>query len=132
MAMKNFGLYLLRWQLSTPLLAGFVYFLTQRLGATLTMFVANLFGAALFFWIDRWIFVGRGLEAQDELWEVRPNVTCAECLKPVDRGYRLLRMRGRGQTGVPSGQFRCLDCSHRGGADAAARACSDVLPECPK
>ena len=50
-------LYLLRWQLSTPILA----IVTARfayLGYWQAAIIANLIGGIIFFWIDRLIFRG--------------------------------------------------------------------------
>lgn len=53
--MKRFLLYLLRWQLSTPILAAVLWLMAgwPTLAATV---VANLIGGAVFFWVDRAIF----------------------------------------------------------------------------
>lgn len=47
---KRFSLYLLRWQLSTPILWGVLYLLGQGLVPTI---IANLVGGCLFFYVDR-------------------------------------------------------------------------------
>ena len=48
--MKRFLLYLCRWQLSTPILWGVLYYLGHGIVATI---VANLVGGCLFFFVDR-------------------------------------------------------------------------------
>ena len=52
---KKYFLYLLRWQLSTPILAicciGF-----NKYGTITATILANLIGGLIFFWIDKWIF----------------------------------------------------------------------------
>ena len=53
--MKRFVLYLLRWQLSTPILAMVVAWLAY-LGEWAAAAIANLIGGTIFFWVDRWIF----------------------------------------------------------------------------
>lgn len=51
---KQYLLYILRWELSTPILALVLYLLhTNELIETI---VANLIGGIIFFWIDRLIF----------------------------------------------------------------------------
>jgi len=45
-------LYAIRWQLSTPIL----WAVTSRLNGWRGAAVANLIGALIFFWVDRWIF----------------------------------------------------------------------------
>ena len=62
--MSRYVLYLLRWQLSTPILAPVVALFRgssvfgsskEWIGAA----VANLIGGLIFFWVDRYIFTGR-------------------------------------------------------------------------
>lgn len=54
--MKRFLLYLLRWQLSTPILAAVVIAYFAYLGEWWAAGIANLVGAIIFFWVDKWIF----------------------------------------------------------------------------
>jgi hypothetical protein len=49
---KKYLLYLLRWQLSTIILAPCVKYLSPRLGVILSTVAANLIGGLLFFWYD--------------------------------------------------------------------------------
>ena len=52
--MKKFFLYILRWQLSTPILALVLYLLdTNEIVETI---IANLIGGMIFFWVDKKIF----------------------------------------------------------------------------
>ena len=55
---KKYLLYLIRWQLSTPVLAICFVFLNQY-GTITSSIVANLIGGLLFFWVDKWIFEHR-------------------------------------------------------------------------
>ncbi|OQA31099.1 MAG: hypothetical protein BWY55_00645 [archaeon ADurb.Bin336] len=52
---KQYGLYLLRWQLSTPILALVLYLLSNFdiLSATI---IANFIGGLIFYWVDKYIF----------------------------------------------------------------------------
>jgi len=51
--MKKFLLYLLRWQLSTPI----IWFVVRNLGTGLmATVIANFIGGCIFFWIDKIIF----------------------------------------------------------------------------
>ena len=50
----RFLLYLLRWQLSTPILFICLWFLADVNGWVATI-TANLIGGCIFYWIDRWI-----------------------------------------------------------------------------
>ena len=56
--MKRFILYLIRWQMSTPILAvccaGF-----GSLGVVLSTIIANLIGGCMFYWVDLIIFKKR-------------------------------------------------------------------------
>ena len=53
--MKRFGLYLLRWQASTIILAPCIYWLAP-LGPIASAAIANLIGGVVFFFVDRQIF----------------------------------------------------------------------------
>ena len=53
--MKRFVLYLVRWQLSTPILALCLLWLTA-LGEWPATIIANLIGGCIFFFVDKWIF----------------------------------------------------------------------------
>ena len=52
---KKYLLYLLRWQLSTPILAICLHLLAG-LGELWATIVANLIGGLIFFWVDKYIF----------------------------------------------------------------------------
>ena len=54
--MKRFLLYLGRWQLSTPLLAGITYLTIDKCGSIVSAIIANLVGGAIFYKIDKFIF----------------------------------------------------------------------------
>ena len=53
--MTRFILYLLRWQLSSPILA-VCWYLLEDAGVAKATIIANLIGGITFFWVDRWIF----------------------------------------------------------------------------
>jgi hypothetical protein len=105
---KRYGLYLVRWQLSTPLLAGVLYLLAG-LGALAATIVANLIGGLIFFWVDRFIFTSETLAAQ---WEIREDVRCVDC-GTVARGYRLVRAENYDRSEDPAPEFRCEACSKK-------------------
>lgn len=112
---KRYILYLIRWQLSTPLLAPVVAFFKQSpnifgtaedwIAAT----IANLIGGLIFFWVDSYIFTSKSLAAQ---WEVRDNVRCADCGK-LCRGYRLVKTGNYDRTKDRYPEFRCEQHSKR-------------------
>lgn len=106
-SLKRYGAYLFRWQLSTPVLA-VVLVLFGFLGKWGAAIIANLIGGLMFFWVDRFIFASRMLDAQ---WQVRENVRCCDCGK-VARGYRLVKTGNYDKTqALP--EFRCETCSQR-------------------
>jgi hypothetical protein len=109
--LRRYALYLVRWQLSTPILAVCVYYLTQSLGATWTTIVANFIGGLLFYWVDRWIFTRTDILHTGELWEAVNNVVCVDCGANVPRGYRLVKTRGYDRSRDRNPEFRCHQCS---------------------
>ena len=103
---KRYALYLIRWQLSTPILAWCVV-VFAALGATWATVIANLIGGLIFFWIDRFIFQSDKLDAS---WQVREKVTCADCNK-IARGYRLVKSKNYDRSHDKHPEFRCEGCS---------------------
>lgn len=53
--LKKYLFYLIRWQLSTPILAVCLIWLSS-LGEIWSTIIANFIGALIFFWIDKIIF----------------------------------------------------------------------------
>jgi hypothetical protein len=51
---KKYLIYLIRWQLSTPILAIFTGGFSWE--SIKQSALANLVGGLIFFWVDRWIF----------------------------------------------------------------------------
>jgi hypothetical protein len=105
---KRYGLYLLRWQASTPILAG-VGILLVTMGQLVSALVANLIGGLIFFWVDQFIFTSQSLAAQ---WEVRENIACVDCGR-IARGYRLVRSGEYDRTQDNAPEFRCEVCSKK-------------------
>jgi hypothetical protein len=114
--LKSYLLYILRWQLSTPVIAGVLVVLAtmDKWAATA---VANLVGALMFFWVDRAIFA-RG--PSRPLWEVEPDAVCADCGQR-GKGYRVVRSANYDRTSDPSPQFRCPCCSENKCQELRAR-----------
>ncbi|AQQ09699.1 hypothetical protein L21SP3_01509 [Sedimentisphaera cyanobacteriorum] len=102
---KRYFLYLLRWQLSSPLLAGCLYFLAST-GTVVATIISNLIGGLIFFWVDKFIFQSRKLAAS---WQVEENIKCADCGK-VSRGYRLVKAKNYNKS-ESAPEFRCEECS---------------------
>lgn len=112
---KRYFIYLIRWQLSTPLLAPIVsmvkgsssVFGTREDWVAAT--IANFIGALFFYWIDRFIFTSKALASQ---WEVRENVRCVDCGK-LCRGYRLVTSENYNRIHDKKPEFRCEEHSKK-------------------
>lgn len=106
-SIKQYALYLVRWQLSTPILAITLVWLSS-MGELKATIVANFIGGLIFFWVDRFIFTSRYLQPQ---WEVQENIGCADCGK-ITRGYRLVKTKNYDRSkALPV--FRCEICSQK-------------------
>jgi hypothetical protein len=104
--LKRYALYLIRWQLSTPILAVCVVWFVS-LGATLATVIANFIGGLIFFWVDRFIFQSEKLAAS---WQVKEQIGCVDC-GTVARGYRLVKSRAYDKINDEHPEFRCEICS---------------------
>ncbi len=103
--LKRYGLYLFRWQLSTPILALVLVWLAD-LGKLAGTIVANFIGGLIFFWVDRFIFTSSKLGSQ---WQVADKVQCGRCGKTA-RGYRLVKTKNYDRISEPP-VFLCEECS---------------------
>ncbi len=103
---KQYTLYLLRWQLSSPILAGVLILMANqnRWAATI---VANFLGGLVFFWIDKYIFKS---SVRFPLWEIQESIRCVDC-NQLARGYRLVKTSNYDKTSDKSPEFRCESCS---------------------
>jgi len=70
--------------------------------------IAQIIGALIFFWVDRWIFTGKTVPI---FWEVKENIVCADCNKKVVRGYRIVKAIDYDRTKDALPEFRCENCS---------------------
>jgi hypothetical protein len=106
--LKRYGLYLVRWQLSTPILAGVLYVLSSmdKISATV---IANLIGGLIFYWVDMFIFTSEHLSVQ---WEVKDIVVCVDCGQEA-RGYRIIKAKEYDRTRDSNPEFRCEACSKK-------------------
>ncbi len=102
---KKYALYLLRWQLSTPILTAVLIWLSD-MNTLLATVAANLIGGLIFFWVDKFIF--RTL-SRDPLWEIRDDVVCHDC-GHKGRGYRIAEWLGYNRKQDKNPQFRCERC----------------------
>ncbi len=110
---KKYVLYLVRWQLSTPVLAPIIawfsgspyWFGTPETWAASA--VANLVGGLIFFWVDRFIFTSKAVE----MWHVIQEGTCDNCGK-VTELWRLTLAPGYDKR-KDEPKYLCMECSKK-------------------
>lgn len=112
--MTRFILYLIRWQLSTPILSPAVAYFKHSASIFgtkedwIAATVANLIGGCIFFWVDRFIFKSQALEK----WEILREGKCYDCGKK-DRVRRLVvAPGGYDRSDDKNPQYRCKTCSN--------------------
>ena len=105
---KQYSLYLIRWQLSTPILAIVLYFL-GGMSTLLATIIANLIGGLMFFWIDKFIFKKT---SKVPLWEIIEKGECYDCHKK-GRVYRISLWGKYDRTDDNTPQYRCEKCSKK-------------------
>jgi len=109
---KRYILYLIRWQLSTPILSLVVSYIktsTLSFGTYedwISAIIANIIGGIIFFWVDRVIFTSDKL---GEVWNVKENIQCVDCGR-ISRGYRLVKAKNYDKTHAAP-KYRCEECS---------------------
>lgn len=62
---KQYAIYLLRWQMSTPVLA-VVLWVMSGWNHIIATIVANVIGGLIFFWVDRMIFSKKFIKGEME------------------------------------------------------------------
>jgi DNA-directed RNA polymerase subunit RPC12/RpoP len=97
--------YLIRWQLSTPILA--VCLFLFHFGNVWNTVIANFLGGLIFFWVDKIIFRSH---SPFSVWQLKENIVCSDCGKE-SRGYRLVLSKGYDKSGDKKPKFRCEECS---------------------
>jgi len=105
---KRYFLYLCRWQLSTPILAVVLIWLST-LDRWVATAIANFIGGLIFFWVDSFIFKSKLLSTQ---WEVKDDINCSDCGK-ITRGYRIVKTLNYNKTEDKVPKFRCEECSKK-------------------
>jgi len=114
--MVRFILYLIRWQLSTLILAPSVAFFKHSpniLGTKedwIAAGISNLIGGCIFFWVDRFIFKSKMLETS---WEVLPQGKCADCGAKGTLRRLVQAPGGYDKSDDPNPEYRCNDCSKK-------------------
>ncbi|MCM8795865.1 MAG: hypothetical protein NC928_04205 [Candidatus Omnitrophica bacterium] len=102
--MRRFILYLIRWQLSTPIL----WLVVRNMGTGIWATVcANLIGGSIFFWVDRFIFTSKAIE----IWHFKEKGICDECQKQTSL-WRLVLAPNYDKRDAPP-KFLCLECSKK-------------------
>lgn len=103
---KKYVLYLIRWQLSTPILA-VVLALLSNMSTLWATIIANFIGGLIFFWVDKLIFKKK---SEVPLWEIKDNARCSDCRKRC-KGYRIVSWGKYDRSEDKHPQYRCQDCS---------------------
>jgi len=103
---KKYFFYLVRWQLSTPILAIVLKLLSNMSTLTATI-IANFIGGLIFFWIDKLIFKKT---SDVPLWEIKTKVECHDCHKKT-KGYRIVMWGNYDRSDDKNPEFRCKNCS---------------------
>ena len=101
--MRRFILYLVRWQLSTPIL----WLVLRKMGTGIwATVIANLIGGAIFFWVDRFIFTSKAVE----VWHIKEG-KCDKCgvVSPL---WRLVKAAGYDKSNSAP-VFLCMKCSKK-------------------
>lgn len=102
--MRRFTLYLIRWQLSTPIL----WLVVRQLGAGLWQTViANLIGGSIFFWVDKFIFTSKAAE----MWHFKEKGKCDSCGRETSL-WRLVLAPNYDKRDAEA-KFFCFDCSKK-------------------
>lgn len=104
--LKSYSLYLIRWQLSTPILAIVLKVLSNMSTLTATI-IANLIGGLIFFWVDKYIFKRK---SEVPLWEIKNNIVCPDCHKKA-KGYRIVSWGNYDRFDDKNPEYRCKECS---------------------
>ena len=106
--LKKYFLYLIRWQLSTPILA-IVLKLLSNMSTLMATIIANLVGGLIFFWVDKIIFRKK---SDVPLWEIKNNIVCHDCHKKT-KGYRIVEWGSYDRSDDKNPEYRCKKCSIR-------------------
>lgn len=97
--------YIIRWQLSTPIIA-MVLWLLSDLNITLATIIANFIGALIFFPLDKIIFKKK---YDRPIWEIKEGI-CDHCGK-TDIIYRIISWGKYNREDDKNPKFLCRNCS---------------------
>lgn len=104
--LKKYIIYLIRWQLSTPIIA-VVLLVLSNMNAWIATIIANFIGGLMFFWIDKLIFRKK---SKVPLWEIKENYKCDDCHKRT-RCFRIVSWDNYDKSDDPNPEYRCQKCS---------------------
>lgn len=102
--LKQYVLYLFRWQCSTPILAVVIWLLP--FGSIVEAVIANLVGGLIFYWIDRLIFK----QVRLYVWWEKRNGVCVDCGK-TGTTMRVIKAGRYDREDDEAPQYRCKDCA---------------------
>lgn len=102
--LRRFILYLIRWQLSTPILALVLIWLAS-MNKWVATIIANLIGGAIFFWVDKFIFTSSAVE----VWQFKDKGKCDNCGNEESLWRLVLAQNYDKRDAKPV--FLCPDCS---------------------
>lgn len=102
---KKYLLYLIRWQLSTPILA-IVISCLSNMNTLIATIIANFIGGLIFFWVDQYIFKK---VSKKPLWDIRDEVTCTDC-GSIGAGYRIVEWLDYNKSNDEKPEYRCEKC----------------------
>src|SRR5574344_3159613 len=103
---KQYILYLIRWQLSTPILA-IVLSLLSSMNTWAATIIANFIGGLIFFWVDKIIF---RKQSDLPLWEIKDDYEFYDCHQKT-RCYRIVEWGKYDKTNDLHPKYRCQSCS---------------------
>jgi len=99
--LRRYILYLIRWQLSTPIL----WIAVRNLGTGIwSTVIANLVGGVIFFWVDKFIFTSEAVE----VWHIKEG-SCDKC-QATSHLWRLVKTTGYDRSSAAP-VFLCMKCS---------------------
>lgn len=107
--LKKYVKYLIRWQLSTPILT-FVLKWLSGYDSLIATIIANFIGGLLFFWYDSFFIFSK--KNKITLWEIKEEVFCSDCGK-FGIGYRIAQGKNYDKTEEENPKFRCKKCSDK-------------------
>ena len=73
---KKYIMYLIRWQLSTPIIA-IVISALSNLNPWVATVIANFIGGLIFFWVDRFIFKPDKEESEKAINNQKSHITAS-------------------------------------------------------